>query len=187
METTVALGLDVSKLKVDCALWVDGKVRASRSIGNNPGGFEMLSSWLIKQKADRVHACCEATGPYSEAIATWLADAGHVVSIVNPARISAYGQSRLVRAKTDAIDARLIAQFCATEKPEPWRPRPLHESQLLALVRLLKELQDMRVAESNRLPMVDAAVAAHIEQHLVFLDAEIETLKAKISKHIDDH
>ena len=125
------LGLDVAKAKVDCALLFNGKVK-SKVVSNTEEGFENLKQWLAKQGANRVHACCEATGTYSDAIALFLHEQGHVVSVVNPAQIAAYAQSQLSRAKTDALDARLIARYCEREQPAAWAPPPAEERLLLA-------------------------------------------------------
>ena len=180
------LGLDVSKAKVDCALLWDGKVK-SKVIANNTGGFETLKQWLAKHGVSRVHACCEATGTYSEAIALFLHEQGHVVSVVNPAKIAAYAQSQLARAKTDALDARLIARYCEREQPAAWAPPPAAERLLLVLLRDLQDLQSMQQAESNRLGSAHPDVRARIERHLEFLAFEIEQLRKKIGQHIDHH
>jgi len=79
------------------------------------------------RKAERLHVCLEATGGWSEQVAISLSEAGHVVSIVNPARIKAFARSEMVRTKTDRIDAALIARFCRLHQPEPWTP-PAPES-----------------------------------------------------------
>lgn len=178
------LGLDVSKAKVDCALLIAGKLR-TKVITNNPEGFATLLAWLAKHGAARVHACCEATGSYSEALAAYLFDAGQRVSVVNAARIAAYADSRLQRAKTDRSDARLIAWFCARERPEPWMPPSPAERLLLALVRDLRDVQAIYRMEANRLLSAHAQVQPRIERHLAFLDAEIERLKQAIADHID--
>ena len=180
------LGLDVSKAKVDCALLLKGKVK-SKVFPNNAEGFSGLVGWLVKHGASRVHACCEATGTYSEAIAVFLYEQGQVVSVVNPAQIAAYAQSQLSRAKTDAIDARLIARFCEREQPAPWTPPPAEERLLLALLRDLQNLQAMQQAESNRLATAHAFVHERIERHLEFLAREIEQLRKLIEQHIDHH
>lgn len=183
----VVLGLDVAKAKVDCALLASGKLR-SKVIANTPAGFATLDAWLARHApAATLHACCEATGPYSEALATHLADAGHVVSVVNPATLAAFARTRLVRAKTDRQDARLIAQFCAQHRPPPWQPLPRPQRRLLALVRDLHDLQTMRVAEANRLPAAYPDVQPRIQRHLHFLDAEIERLRKSLAEHIDQH
>lgn len=103
------LGLDVAKAKLDCALrFQDGKYK-SKAVDNTPNGFRTLSEWLAKHGAMSAHVCMEATGVYWEAVAEYLAAAGMTVSVVNPAQIKAFGQSQLIRTKTDQVDARLIA------------------------------------------------------------------------------
>lgn len=183
-KTTPILGLDVSKAKIHCALLLNGKFK-SKVIANTEPGFETLGAWLAKQKVATVHACCEATGIYWEALALWLADHGHKLSVVNPARISAYAKSRLARAKTDAVDARLIAQFCDREQPPLWNPPPAEERLLLALLRRLRDLERTRHAEANRLAVAHASLRPHIERHLKFLDQELAQLKRTIEDHID--
>ena len=65
----------------------------------------------------------EATGIYWEAVAEHLANLPNMtVSVVNPAQIKAYGQSRLVRTKTDKVDAQLIAAYCGERHPDDDRP-----------------------------------------------------------------
>lgn len=180
------LGLDVSKAKIDCALLLKNKVK-SKVFPNNPEGFNNLIGWLAKHGASRVHACCEATGTYSDAIALFLHEQGHVVSVVNPAQIAAYAQSQLSRAKTDALDARLIARFCEREQPPAWTPPPAEERLLLALLRDLQSLQSMQQAESNRLATAHPGVKDRIERLLDFLAREIEQLRKVIEQHIDHH
>ena len=95
------LGIDVAKAKLDCALRLpDGKYK-NKVVDNNSNGFRMLIEWLTKHGAASAHVCMEATGVYWEAVAEYLAGKGMVVSVVNPAQIKAFGQSQLVRTKTD--------------------------------------------------------------------------------------
>lgn len=108
--TLSTLGIDISKLKFDVALLRDNGKFKHRVFPNTPAGFLQLSAWLEKQKVERVHACLEATGTYSEAVATYLSNAGHVVSVVNPAAIKAYGQSHLSRTKTDCLRSVKVRQ-----------------------------------------------------------------------------
>src|SRR3712207_6108395 len=132
------LGIDVSKLQFDvCLILHTGKLR-HKVFPNTPSGYEQLSSWLTKQKVERVHACLEATGTYSEHLALYLHAAGHVVSVINPAMIKAHAQSSLSRTKTDKADAALIADFCATKHPPAWQPPPPEARELQALVRRLE-------------------------------------------------
>ena len=91
------IGIDISKLKFDlCLLREQGKLK-HKVFPNTAAGFLQLSAWLTKQQVERVHACMEATGTYGEALATYLFEAGHKVSMINPAIIKAYAQSHLSR------------------------------------------------------------------------------------------
>ena len=183
------LGIDIAKQKYDVALLKpDGKFRA-KAFANTAAGHVELLAWLQRQEAGLVHACLEATGTYGLTVSEVLADAGHTVSVVNPAAIEAYGRSRLSRTKTDRMDARLIAQFCAAHQPPAWRPVPRAVRELQALVRRLDALEGMRQQERNRLaadPGSDA-VSASIKHLIDTIDQEMAALKARIRDHFDQH
>jgi transposase len=180
------LGIDVAKAKLDCALRTpDGKYK-HKVVDNNPKGFTALSEWLGKQGAVQPHVCMEATGVYWEAVAEFLANKELIVSVVNPAQIKAYGASRLVRTKTDKVDAQLIAEFCGERRPAPWQAPSRSEQMLRALVLRLEALQTMRTQESNRLEVARAIVQADIVSHIEWLDQQIKELLQKIRDHIDN-
>ena len=186
--TTSPLGIDISKLKFDACLVRDsGKLR-HKVFPNTPAGFRQLSDWLAKHHVERAHACLEATGAYSEALATYLHEAGHTVSVVNPAQIKAYAQSRLSRAKTDKADSTLIAQFCAERRPPEWQPLPAEIRELQALVRRLDSLVEMRQMEANRLEVAATAVVSRsLAEHLAYLGEEIARTEGLIRSHINSH
>lgn len=183
------LGIDIAKTKfVVALLTLEGKVR-HKSCRNTVDGFEDLAGWLARHHIGRVHACLEATGTYGDALATWLHDAGHTVSVVNPAVIRAYAGSQLTRSKTDRIDAALIARFTATQQPPAWTPPPCEIRALQALVRRLDALHGMRSQEANRLAagVALADVRASIEAILTSLDAQIAHVQQLVRDHIDRH
>jgi transposase len=184
METTHVVGIDIAKRKFDIALLNNLKVK-SKVFTNDPEGFAELSQWLLRQGVAHIHACMEATGAYWEALAEYLADAGHRVSVVNPVQIAAYSKSQLQRGKTDVQDARLIARFCEREQPRLWQPTPKHQRELLHLVRQLEHLKDWQQAESNRLETASTAISQSIADSVDFLEVEIQKLKAIIKQHID--
>src|SRR5579872_3115444 len=128
------LGLDVAKESFHAAL-LQGDRIARKAFPNNARGYEQLDAWLRNRDVECVHACLEATGGWSEALALHLHTGGHTVSIVNPHRIRAFGQSEGLRAKTDAADAALIARYCAVHAPEPWTPARPEVRALQALSR----------------------------------------------------
>ena len=179
------LGIDVAKAKLDCTLRLpNGKSRA-KVVPNSPEGFSQLTAWLDSKDARDTHVCMEATGVYWEGIAQFLSTQGFTVSVVNPAQIKAYGASRLARTKTDAVDARLIADFCAERNPPAWQPFSDDELALRALVLRLDALQTMRTQESNRLEVSRGAVRQGIQDHLNWLDGQIKSVTKAINDHID--
>lgn len=180
------LGIDIAKKKFDVALLVSGKYR-NKTIANTQAGFDELSTWLSKNGIDKVHACMEATGILWEALATYLYDTGHVVSVVNPARIKAFGESELSRTKNDKADAKLIARFCEAMKPTPWQPDPLEIRTLQALGRRRDALIAMRTQELNREISTDRTVNCSIQSVIAFLDQEIDQIAKLIRDHIDNH
>lgn len=183
-----ALGIDIAKASFQVALLRDGKLR-HHSFANTPQGFAQLQAWLTKLGLKRVHACMEATASYGEHLALFLYQAGHTLSVVNPARIKGFAQSELQRNKTDKLDASVIARFCATQKPEAWTPPPVEIQQLQALMRRLEALQQMRQQEVNRLEQVrhQEIIGESVLKIIATLDAEIGRLRQLIKEHIDEH
>lgn len=182
------LGIDIAKAKFQVALLVDDKIR-HKTFVNTPTGFQQLAEWLHRHAGAAVHACLEATGTYGDALAAWLHDAGHIVSVINPAIIHAYARTQLTRSKTDRLDAELIARFTATQHPPHWTPPAREIRELQALVRRLDALQGMRAQEANRLAagVVVADVRASIEAMLASLDAQIAHVHQLIRDHLDRH
>lgn len=178
------LGIDVGKRDFYCELL--GEKIASKKFDNTVKGFAQLQAWLRNRKVKLVHACMEATGGWSEDLGAYLHDQGHVVSIVNPMQIRAFGQSELSRTKTDKEDAGLIARFCKAMNPQPWEPPSAQERRLRQLVRRRVALVEMRTKELLRLESpgnenVRDSLAASIE----FLTAEIRRLEKQIKAAID--
>jgi transposase len=193
MDTVCAVvGIDVSKKKLDIALLVNGKTKA-KVLENSAEGHRALLDWLSKSKVPLsvLHVCMEATGVYSEPVALVLHQAGLVVSVVNPACIKGFGHSENIRNKNDAIDAGLIARYCAAMKPQPWNPPPLEQRQLRAWSQRIQALKDIRQQEQNRLEAFAISdmeqVAQHVEQHIAWLSAEIKKLESDVDDHIDRH
>jgi transposase len=183
------LGIDVSKLKFNvCLVRPDGKLR-HRVFANNTSGFTQLSEWLKEQHVAQLHACLEATGTYSEALALDLSDSGHQVSLVNPAAIRAYAGAQLSRTKTDKVDAELIAHFCLTQKPPLWTPAAPQVRELQALVRRLDALIEMHTMEVNRLSsgVSTSEVRDSIESLISHLEEQIKRTEKLIGKHIKNH
>ena len=183
------LGLDLAKLKFNACLIREGGKLRHKVFSNDADGFAQLSGWLSQQGVGRVHACMEATGTYGDPLATYLHEAGHAVSRVNPAAIKAYAQSHLSRTKNDRVDAALIAGFCAERRPPAWAPPPPELRELQALVRRLDSLVEMRTMEENRLSsgITVEAVRESVEELIAHLAEQVRRTEALIRSHIDRH
>lgn len=182
-----AIGIDVSKAKLDVALRLsNGKFR-SKVVKNDASGFKQLSSWIARQKSDPLpHVCMEATGVYWEDLADYLHHKGHPVSVMNPVQIKSYASSMLIRTKTDAVDSRIIAEFCANQNPALWTPPPLSVKKLRALIARREALVAMISQENNRLQVANEAVKSSIQSVILHLQTELKEIENKIKQAIDD-
>ena len=181
------LGIDLSKETFHAFLLSDS-AHAKKVFPNTPKGFEQLATWLKNRQAVEVHICMEATGSYWEALALYLHALEQHVSVINPARIKAFAQSELLRTKTDAADAALIARFCKSQSPELWIP-PLPEIRVLqALMRHSEHLKKTRAQQLVYAQSSDAAVVtASIQEVIATLDEQIAQVEQKIRQHFNDH
>lgn len=148
-----ALGIDVSRDKLDVALLSPEGSTYTKNVRNDRSGFKALLGWIRKRaETDApVHVCLEASGGYEEAAACFPHEQRLLVSLVNPRRIKAYGEVQLRRSKTDRADATLIARFCQREEPAPWQPPAPEWDQLRQMTRTLQALKRDRDRTRNRL------------------------------------
>lgn len=189
--TLPVLGIDLSKATFEVALLREAETRKpkARKFDNRPAGFQALCTWLTKHDAPQVHAVMEATGAYGDALAAFLHDAGHVVSIVNPAQIKAFGQVELQRNKTDRADAALLARFGWGQRPAPWTPPAPAVRDLQALMRHLDDLIEQRTQVGNRLSdgRLTPAVEKSWQQVQATLETQIAAIKAQVEAHFAQH
>lgn len=178
---TCFVGIDVSKDTLDaCLVLPDGRAREA-AFGNDPRGHAALLAWADRHAQGRaLHFCLEATGPYSEAPATHLADAGRHISVVNPARVKYAGLARGRGNKTDRADAKLIAEYAQRERPPAWQPPAPELRELQGLVRRIDDLVEMAAREKGRLasPALTAAVRASVARVVRLLAREAAKLRA---------
>lgn len=180
------VGIDLSKAKFDAALLVGERIRHA-AFSNTEAGFEQLLVWLAKHRPDLtapLHVCMEATGNWGLDLAEFLHGRGIRVSIVNPARIKAFGESELARNKTDKLDAALIARFCRAHVPPAWTPPLPHLRELRELVRRCDALKAARVQELNhqQAGFASPAVARSIAAHLAWLEEQIAAVTIEVRK-----
>lgn len=179
------VGIDVAKAKLDVALMVGDKYR-SKVVANTEAGFRTLLEWLAARGVGRAHVCLEATSTYGERVALALSDAGHVVSVVNPALVKAHARSQGLRSKTDAIDARVVAHFCREKRPPQWTPPSTTERALRALVARHQALVEIQAQEKTRLETAREAVRESLQAHLAWLSEELTRIEQAIRQLIDD-
>jgi len=171
MPVTPILGIDIAKDKFDVCLRTSAAGTGHAALFfNHAKGFKALSAWLQQQGVGPLHACLEATSRYGDALALYLHQQGHTVSVVNPLRTRRYADSRLVRTQNDRIDAGLIADFCAKENPRPWQPVPEGKRRLQDLVRTRGFFLHQKQQCDNRLETADPVSAKHLRQHVRQLD-----------------
>ena len=178
------LGIDISKRRFDVALLIEERIRQAL-FDNTEAGFKELLAWLTQHRPSPdalLHACMEATGNWGLDLAEVLHEAGIRVSIVNPLRVKAHGQSELSRNKTDKLDAALIARFCRAHAPTAWTPPASHIRELREFMRRIDGLKAMRVQEINRQKsgMASSAVANSVTAHLKWLDQEIVAIMTTV-------
>jgi transposase len=184
-----SLGIDIAKRSFDAVVLLPNGKPRHRKFENNLAGFQALVAWLQQLGVPQFHACMEATGRYWEALATFLYDQGHAVSVVNPKRIAHFAKSRLARAKTDKVDAGLIAHFCEQEQPGLWSPSAPMYRDLQALLRRRVSLEQIQQQEQNRLGagIHPAWVEQSLRQHLEYLAGQLQELEEAIRAHLAAH
>lgn len=182
--SAITVGVDIAKKKFDAARLQDGKYR-HKVFPNTAEGFAAFVAWMIGFGPESVLIAMEATGAYSVPLAEFLVARGFWVSVINPAKIKAFAESELSRAKTDQADAKLIARYARDKQPPRWIPLPPAIRDLQALLRRVEQLQEMLRMEKNRLATADAVATPSIETLVATLEQELKTTREKIQERID--
>lgn len=178
-ESQVFVGIDVAKAQLDIAVRPTG---TRWSAPNDEEGIATLVAQL--QAVAPTLIVLEATGGCQRAVVAALTVVGLPVVVANPRQTRDFAKATGQWAKTDALDARVLAHFADAVRPQP---RPIPDAQTAALRALLtrrRQLVAMRTAESNRLgsalsPTVQADITAHLawlDQRLAHLDDDLDTL-----------
>jgi transposase len=184
-KTEIMVGVDIAKKKFDVARLQDGTYR-HKVFANTTDGYIAFLAWLAGFGPEPVRVVMEATGVYSVPLAEFLTDQDVWVSVVNPAKIKAFAQSELSRAKTDQADAKLIARYAQERKPSRWNPPPPVIRDVNALLRRVEQLLQMRQMERNRLDTATPTTRVSIQTLLHTVQQEIDATRALIRQKIDD-
>jgi len=179
------LGIDVGKDNLVTALRDEQMHYQNAVFANDPKGFGRLLHWLLKvTKRQPVHVCLEATGRYSHKIFCFLHGQGYVVSSINPQMSANYRRVVGQVHKNDQSDAKLLADFCATQSPEPSVPPSPQQEEVRELSRYLESLEKERTALNNRLKSDPSSewVCRNLRQRLKMLDRHIQNAKDELDK-----
>lgn len=161
--TKAYVGIDVAKATLDVAIGSDGEMV---QVENNEAGIAQLIQRLDEIAPTLV--VLEATGGYESLVAGAIAGREIAVAVVNPRQVRDFAKATGVLAKTDRIDARVLARFAEAVRPEP-RPLPTAEAkELEAFLSRRRQLVDMLTMEKNRLSI-----------------STTERMKKSLKKHID--
>ena len=176
MEHSLFVGIDVAKEHLDVHLRPTGE---AFRVGHDDTGLAALTARLAQLGPALV--ALEATGGYEVTVAAALASARLPVAVVNPRQIRDFARATGQLAKTDALDARVIALFAEAVRP-PARPLPDAQAQALGeLVARRRQLVDMLGAEANRRRLVrDPQLQRRIAAHIRWLERALENLETDL-------
>jgi transposase len=168
-ETALFVGIDVSKKRLDMAFRPTGEVV---SVDNDEAGIASLVERLTNEPVDLV--VLEATGGLETALATALALEGLAVAVVNPRQVRDFAKATGKLAKTDSIDAAVIAHFAEAIRPEA-RQLPDESATLLsAVVARRRQLIEMLVMEQCRLATTPFKLRKEVQEHIDYLKRRIK-------------
>lgn len=180
MAHDLSAGLDVSKDALDFHYLPSGE---AQRFANDATGLAALCAFFKSHPVDCI--VVEATGGYERAAVAELGAAGLPVVVVNPRQVRDYARSRGILAKTDRIDAQVLACFGRDVRPEQ-RPLPSPEAQLFAeLVARRRQVMGLLTAEGNRLKQAHAAkVRRSIQAVIKVLEKQLKQLDDDLGQHI---
>jgi transposase len=171
------LGIDVAKAWLDVAS--SGEERVWR-VSNDHAGITTLVADLVARAPQLV--VLEATGGQETAVTAALVTAGVTVAVVNPRQVRDFARATGQLAKSDALDARVLALFAARVQPPP-RPLPdVVAQELAALLARRRQLVEMRTAEQHRRPTLAARLRPALDAHVVWLSQQIAELDQELDR-----
>jgi transposase len=174
------IGVDVAKAKLDIALGTDGPVR---NVANEASDIKAMIKELLPQPKSAL-VVVEATGGYEKLLVVELVEAGHIVSVVNPRQVRDFAKALGILAKTDKIDAKVIARFGQQVRPRAYVKAHEKQDELDQLVTRRRQLIGLRTSEKNRQQQADSKVVAksitrtldHLRKDILRIDEGIRKL-----------
>lgn len=176
------IGIDVAKQSFDLHCLKTGQ---DRRMDNSTDGIRQCVAFCNETRPELI--AMEATGGYELALAGTLQAEGFAVAVVNPRRIRDFARAAGQIAKTDKLDARIIAQFAATLEPMPTEQINENTQKLKALVARRNQLVGLHTAESNRQEHADVRdIRRSIAAVLKVIETQLETIDRQIEEHIQN-
>ena len=173
-ESPVYVGMDIAKATLDLHALTTPRPQ-SRQFTNDRTGQRALGRWL--QKLGSVHVVCEATGGYERAVVAALQAIGLVVAVVNARHVRDFARAQGRLAKTDRLDAAVLADYGRCLQPAASAVPSAVQRQLAELVARRQQVQQLHTAEHNRLEhLVHPAVRRQVQRHLLALERQLEQL-----------
>jgi transposase len=173
------VGIDVSKGRLDVAIGEQGEYW---DVGNDEKGISKLVERL--KVVNPALIVLESTGGLEVSAITELYAAGLAVALVNPGRVREFARSLGLLAKTDKLDARLLARFAEAVKPSATRLPDEQERHLAGLVGRRRQLLEILVAEKNRLNSTQPSLKGNVEEHIRWLQEALAKLDKEIQEYI---
>ncbi len=191
----IHIGIDVSKDCLDCCYLIDVQSKNYRRevYKNKPQGFKQLTRWILKSPqtlAQNIQITLEATGVYHISCVEHLNKAGFKVCVVNPSDSYHYAKSLGMKAKTDALDSVMLAQYGSERTLRVYQPTPKNRLEIKALNNRLMNIEKDIRRESNRLESAMIAnqsktVVRLIKSSIKSLEKQLEVCETAIDKLID--
>lgn len=176
----IFVGIDVSKAQLDVEIRPSGE---KQSFANDKVGIKALVKWLAKIEPTLI--VLEATGGYERQVTRALVSADLPAVVINPRQVRDFAKATGQLAKTDSIDAGVLAHFAEVIRPEL---RPLPDAvtlELRALTSRRRQILEMIAAENNRLEMTSKAVRKSIGAHVRWLEQALERANQELDRAIE--
>lgn len=176
----VNVGIDVGKAQLDVHIY---ERDIAFSVPNDPAGIRRLTGRLGRYRLERI--VVEATGRMEHAVVGALMDKQMPVHVANPIRVRRYAGAIGQVAKTDPIDARVIAEYGAVVQPDIRHPIPKSVRKIKDLMARRRQLQEMIVMEKNRLQIMPKPLKTDIKRHIQHLQRQVEKLDGLLASAIE--
>jgi transposase len=179
------IGIDVAKDSLDVAWSLDEKLHRLQTTNSDEDIRQLIGQLLPAAHARLV---VEATGGYERRLVTMLVEAGYSVAVVNPRQVRDFAKALGILAKTDRIDAAVLARFGQQVQPRAMEAYPARQAELTQLVTRRRQLIDLRTMESNRQQQTTVGAAQQsIRKMLKVLDAQIHQIETEIARLLQSH